>query len=416
MSRPIDETFVRQVHRALRHLYEPVELQLSPLAAALPIPPGGRGDVPAYLRKILLEAINSLKPDPKVPADSNAWRNYQVLCYRFEEQSSQEEVADQMAISPRQVRRLEYTAIHALAEYLAGQYSLRPGEGGPAENAGLEAAPLEGHGGAGQENELDWLRKSYPREVTDARELIDSVLRTGEPLIQSAESQVQASIEPGLPPISGQSTTLRQVLLNILIAAVRACPHGLIQIQAAQAGERVRMDFLTTQRDGNGEPCEDTSEFVDLARRLIELSQGSLEMLPLAPGQVLGVRLWAPVAEQITVLAIDDNEDSLELLRRYLEGTVYRLTAARDPQRALELAVTSQARAILLDIMLPGVDGWELLGRIRAHPRLEHVPVIISTILPHEQLAASLGARAFLRKPLSREGLLEVLQKLTVDG
>ena len=57
--------------------------------------------------------------------DSNAWRVYQVLCYRFEEQSSQEDVAAQMTISSRQVRRLEQTAIRALAASIAAQYNLQ---------------------------------------------------------------------------------------------------------------------------------------------------------------------------------------------------------------------------------------------------------------------------------------------------
>jgi CheY-like chemotaxis protein len=402
MSKQSEEPFIRHVHRALRHLYEPAELQISPLVAMFP--PSMRAEVPSNLRKILIDAINKLKPDPRVPPDSNAWRNYQVLCFRFEEQYSQDEVAAQMALSPRQVRRLEYTALHALTETLAMQYNLSITPEVTRENS---PSPLSEH-----KQELDWLKKSYQRETIRLEALIESVIKTSASMIQSLSSEIETNIPPGLPLITGQITTLRQVLLNILIAAVRACPNGIIQINAAQAGKLVHIEILSIPNDPIAETCSDVSEFIDLARHLIELSEGNLTLLPEKAGQILGVRLTVQTNEQMNVLAIDDNEDILQLIQRYLENTRFHLISARDPRQALELAVESQARVIILDIMLPEVDGWELLGRIRAHPILESVPVIISTILPHQQLARSLGAAAFLRKPVSREALLETLNKL----
>jgi len=66
----------------------------------------------------------------------------------------------------------------------------------------------------------------------------------------------------------------------------------------------------------------------------------------------------------------------------------------------------------LLDVMLPGVDGWELLGRLREHPQLKGLPVIVSTILPQESLAMALGAAAFLCKPVTQEAFLQTLNSL----
>jgi CheY-like chemotaxis protein len=73
------------------------------------------------------------------------------------------------------------------------------------------------------------------------------------------------------------------------------------------------------------------------------------------------------------------------------------------------LAEQCEARIILLDVMLPGIDGWELLGRLREHPTTQGTPIIVCTILPHEQLALTLGAAQFLRKPVSRSTLLRAL-------
>ena len=396
-----DEVFIRHIQRALHHLYDPAELELNPLAGLLGI---RRGDVPSALRKALLDGIAALKPGPRVLSDSNAWRVYQVLCYRFEEQSSQEEVAAQMAVSPRQVRRLEYTAFRALANHLAAQYEI---DSLPQPAVSEEPAPSEEHA-----QELDFLRKSYARETTAVEALIDSALKTVEGMLKASGAEILLDLPDGLPPVRGQATTLRQVLLNLLLAAIRACDQPVITIAAGLGQDQVWVEFSAEYHNGALQPPADVSEFLVLARRLAELSEGTLELLPRSPEQALAVRLGLAVAEQIHVLFVDDNEDSLRLFARILEGTRYLFHATRDPLQALELAEETSSQIIVLDIMLPDVDGWEMLGRIRAHPRLGAIPVIISTILPHEALAESLGAAGFLRKPVTREALLAALSRL----
>ena len=90
-------------------------------------------------------------------------------------------------------------------------------------------------------------------------------------------------------------------------------------------------------------------------------------------------------------------------------GTRYRFIGTRDPEQALPLAQELAPRIIVLDIMLPGTDGWELLGRLREHPETGDVPILVCTILPQDKLAMTLGAAGFVRKPVSREALLDAL-------
>jgi CheY-like chemotaxis protein len=108
-------------------------------------------------------------------------------------------------------------------------------------------------------------------------------------------------------------------------------------------------------------------------------------------------------------LAIDDNIDTLQLLQRYTIGTRYRFVGLRDPQEALQAALELSPQIIVLDVMLPHIDGWELLGRLLEHPGLQHIPVLICSILPHEQLAATIGASGYVRKPVTRRTFLQAL-------
>ncbi len=164
-----------------------------------------------------------------------------------------------------------------------------------------------------------------------------------------------------------------------------------------------------------GETTTGVAENLSMAQELVELAGGRLTLgEPSASG--LLARLWLLPAEQMPVLAIDDNADTLKLYERYLSGSPVPADRHAGPAPGAPLAEQLDPAAILLDVMLPGMDGWELLGRLREHPLTAGVPVIVCTILPQEQLALALGAAAFIRKPVTREALLAVLDQWTPEA
>jgi CheY-like chemotaxis protein len=124
------------------------------------------------------------------------------------------------------------------------------------------------------------------------------------------------------------------------------------------------------------------------------------------------VVLSLPAAEQTPVLVIDDNSDTLELFRRYCTGTRYALTGLREPARAAETVLALRPRLVLLDLMMPDVDGWEVLARLRSLPGRSETPIVMLSILPQGALALALGADAFLQKPVSRQDFLNTLDQL----
>ena len=115
-----------------------------------------------------------------------------------------------------------------------------------------------------------------------------------------------------------------------------------------------------------------------------------------------------------TVLVVDDNAGLVDLLERYLTGHTCRVTSAASGQEGLRLAQELLPDAILLDVMMPEMDGWEFLQRLRAQPQLADTPVIICSVFNDPELAYSLGASLALPKPVSRDDVLAALRQLGV--
>ncbi len=119
----------------------------------------------------------------------------------------------------------------------------------------------------------------------------------------------------------------------------------------------------------------------------------------------------APERDMETVLVVEDDPHSVELLSVYLEGAGYKIAVARDGVEGLELARRLRPRAVVLDILLPRVDGWDLLGRLKADAATAESPVIVVSMLDERSKGLALGAVEYLVKPVGREELLEALER-----
>jgi CheY-like chemotaxis protein len=405
------QSFIQAVQWALRHLYDPAELRKSALLQMLNL--NQHDDPLSALHAIIMEAIQALKPGANVPLQAHAWRVYHILFHRYAEQFTQRQVATDLALSIRQLRRQEDLAVEVLADYLWNRYDLRnaPTSLLPAANDVTTAAV----DAPTREQELNWLKRTFPSEATDIAQAIRSVLQTVDPMIRVLGVSVQCDVPDHLPPAAVPPTTLRQALLNALTAAVRSVPHQRVSLTAtAQAtAVRVSISAMTESAVPQAYP-EDYADSLEMARQLTELSGGSFELAAQPSEHVLFTAgLALPIMRNVEVLVIDDNLDTLHLFEDYLTGTRYHVSGTSDPQQALRLIEEKPFQVIILDVMLPGIDGWELLGRLREHPATRGVPILVCTIMPQEGLALTLGAAAFQRKPVSRAALLSTLDRLT---
>jgi CheY-like chemotaxis protein len=108
-------------------------------------------------------------------------------------------------------------------------------------------------------------------------------------------------------------------------------------------------------------------------------------------------------------LVIDDNRAFVELLRRYLAGDDWYVVGAASGAEARRLLQELVPTIILVDVMMPHEDGWELLRVFKNSTATRDIPIIVCSVLNEPELAAMLGAAAYLVKPVSRDALLQVL-------
>lgn len=413
MTESVRELFEGELGRALLHLYDPAFLRRSPLLHAFCLEQ--REDPVLALRQLLNEAIEALKPGDGVPPLSGAWRIYRILFYRYTEQFTQREVASDLGLSVRQLRREEKTAIAVLGDYLCAHCQQsrdvdpfdvlsQIGDSGTQPNTITPS----------QEQELDWIEKTIPHQQVDAWGMIESALGTVRPLLGASGVLVEHSLPDDPVPLLVNPTALRQALLHILTTAARCVPRGRIEfvVEVSAPTALCRITIAALGLDGSAVTSAD-DEALAMMRRLVEVSGASLAVADSqAPHESFRVALRIPLAERVPVLFIEDNADTMQLFERYLADSRYRFIGVSDPQDALELRSYPSPHVIVLDVMMPGVDGWELLARLGEHPKTRGVPVVVCTILPQETMALALGAAAFLRKPISRRDLFAVLDHL----
>jgi len=408
----VSPSFVRELRRVLNHLYEWPEICRSPLLGLFAVQE--RDDPPQALRHLLTEAIETFKPESNVSLRARARRTYQLLHSRYIEQFTQKEVATELGLSIRHLRREESLALHTLATYLWTHYDLAPtwqelASALPALDESVAAPDAQA---ATAEQELDWLQASLPSEPIEVAGLVHSALALIGPTAQATEVRLDCRTPEGLPRLVAQSTPVRQALLNVFATIIHGAPGGQVTVDAWLDDAQICIAVQATGIRTTAELGGDEGERLKMARRLVQLSGGSLHIAAGDEGESsLTITLSLPAEERIPILAIDDNADALRLLEHSLAQSRYRFIGAADPAQALRLAQESHPRIILLDVMLPRIDGWELLGRLRQHPQTRDIPVIICTILPQEGLASDLGAAAFLRKPISRQALLSTLDR-----
>lgn len=415
------EVFLQELHDALSHLRDLPFRRSHPLCPRLghPVPVST-----AALQQTLLDAIERLHPPSAVTADAPRARRYHYLKLRYAEGARLEDVIATLGISGRQARREHRSALQELASLLMPRPLAsrdRDVTGSVAENdlpgpwptwdefgpPSESAAPLA------LEEELTQLETELPLDPIDPRAAVQDALDLVSNLAVSRSAVIEFLPGSRLPTVVATRTALRQILLNLLGYYINAGSTHHLRISATERTASVDLHFVPV---GTDESPDETGSArnVDLAPplaaacRLAEGQEGSLR-IETGPSGV-AIHLLLLTARATIALVVDDNPGIVRLFRRYVRGAGFRLVQARNSIRAYELARTLQPDVILLDLMMPVQDGWDLFRSLQHDPTTASIPVVACSILPECELALSLGARDFLAKPVTPESLLAALE------
>ncbi len=411
------DSFISLLRSALNYLYEPDQLRRNPLGSLLSV--AGRVDTPKLLQEKLIEAIEALKPGEDELSLARDWLTHDVLFFRYVRGYSREAVASQLGISDRQLSREQRTAIETLAIYLWKHYHLDASlltspDALPETSPGAQPADLTTTSvlSPDMENEgLSWVEELPLDRPASWRLTLESVIDVLTPLL--GLNKVQLRFEPGqdLPDLLVPQNALRQSLLILcewLVSMVE--PEGELVLSPVVSSGTLSITVRVVPPPGRPAFPEDAGELppgIEVSRQLLEREGGRLSL----DSEHAAVTASIPAVAQVPVLVIDDNADTIQLFQRYVQGTRYALAGTGEPGEIERLVEKFQPRIILLDVMMPEVDGWEMLPRLRNLLKGHRVSILICSILPMQSLALSLGANGFLQKPVLPQDFLRVLDE-----
>lgn len=285
--------------------------------------------------------------------------------------------------------------------------------------------------------------------------MVDDIVHTLQPLFTKNKDSLEVNYGEELGEMHADLTKLRQILLKLLSNASKFNEQkGTISLEVlrelAEDGRdwivfRVQdngigmneeqkqqlfqifsqADMSTTRKYGGaGLGLAITNHFIQMMGGVIniesELGKGSTFTVRL-PAQVNSVQEPstkplhsshdAVLEEGGIVLVIDDDAEVRDVLNKYLSKLGYQVEMASSGEEGLRLARKVLPDIITLDVMMPKMDGWEVLSHLKADSELAHIPVIMLTLMEDKTVGYSLGASDYLIKPITREQLSKVLQK-----
>ncbi len=386
--------FRKLIKDALEHLYDTAYLEVHPLLPHLTgAGTSNRATHAQKLRSVLKESIEMLRPPQGMPSRSPEWRSYLALRYRYVQEMTVGQVENELGLSRRQLQREIQRGLEALASFLWANNGSEP----VAPSAAEAAAPAP-------ELESELNQWELARQVCDVRTLVNDALG----LLKAALATGQAAVEVNLPdppaPVLVDTTMARQALLMTMRLLVQHT-HGPLTLTAVQQG-----GFMEIQLRAPCGPVRPTENDWEAPRLLIRRQGGVLSVEEGGTDWRVNIRL--PMGGQTRVLVIDDNPAILQLFERYLTPQHYEIIKASSGAEVLALVKETRPAVIILDVMMPNLDGWQVLRSLKENPDSSRTPVIICSVLKEPELALSLGADAYLKKPVERLALLAQVERL----
>ena len=305
-------------------------------------------------------------------------------------------------------------------------------------------------------------------ETFDSVDIIEELINTMAPIAKKGDNLLVLEKSQDIPNLYNDAVKFRQLFLNLLSNACKFTHNGKITILVTY-NEKTRHAIYHVSDTGIGmTPSQLTRVFeafiqadsstskkyggtglgLAICKQFVELMDGSMDVtsaegegttftillptrmptqkntgaIPAENQQELGLDLNAnidntasTIAEEDAlgrVLVIDDDPESRQLLLRHLEKERYIGLEAENAKQGIAIANEEQPDLILLDLMMPNIDGWTALSVLKESPSTRHIPVILQSMLDEKNLGLDLGAAEFLPKPVDRQRMATILRHL----
>jgi len=402
--------FNRLIRDGLSNLYDYAALEIHPLTSVFPAPPDPHTSRAEHLRQLLIHAIERLQPPERERSiGSVAWRPYLILYGRYVEVVSLQELQTRLSLSERQLRREHSRALRAVAAWLWDQAFPEQGT-----SRGRSIGP-----DVSQEQWGNNLRTfEIAREPLDIAEVVRGVAKTLQRRVESEGVELDLALPESPPSVLADRVVLRQILLSLLSYALDMRGNGSIIIRTETQADQLMLWIEFRVDDPLSLTTDEEESALEAARYWAQRLNVPLHESHTTNIQASSARLALslPRACQSVVLVVDDQEVAIRMFRRYLSRSNVRVIGIQEPDQVLPMARQWQPEAITLDVMMPTMDGWEILQALQADPETRHIPVIVCSVWDEPELAFSLGAADFLKKPITQKDLLGTLARLQLLG
>lgn len=404
------DTFALLVRDLLLHFHSPAHLQIQRLVEVWPWrdqPPDTRAQA---LRELVVDALEALQPNAPLASGRSERLAHDVLRLRYIECLTPGQVGEALGISHTSYYRHHRDALDALVSLLWERYQ-RELSGHPSPPEGTDSPESSS---LARQEALRVARASGSRAAR-IDEAVQDARVTVHPLLQQRGMALECDIPHDLPTVPIDPVVLRQIILNALVEALNLARTVALRLSAGVAGERVWLHIAG---------LDEAKVRAGGLQRLtgITVSQG---MLAAYGGDLVLGRdetgtpsfcLSIPCRRAKTILIIDDDADTIGLYRRYLQAKTYTVYSADSGANTWALLEEMTPDLVLLDVLMPREDGWNILQGLRETPRTAHVPVVICSVLDQADLALALGAAEVLQKPISQSELLRTVAELLSEA
>ncbi len=288
----------------------------------------------------------------------------------------------------------------------------------------------------------------------EAKHLVDRVMETVQPLAQKKNLQIQMNVD-NAPLLFSDEEKVYQILLNCCSNAIKFTDQGTISLHVTEKNGTVCFSVKDT---GIGILAEDIENIFDqfrqvdgsftrahegtglglaISRKLALLLGGDIKVestpgtgsvfILSMPASFAGSEIQERILDivesadvtpskgkvETTVLIIDDEENARAILSRDLSNGGYKVISASNGKQGLDLAKTDQPDIICLDLLMPNMDGWEVLRNLKSTPETVAIPVIISSVSDDKETGWALGAAGYVPKPVNNETLLGEIRRIS---